>query len=373
MESCDVLIVGGGPAGSSCARRLRESGLDVLVRDRASFPRDKPCAGWLTPGVLETLGLDVQEYAEGRTLQTFTGFRTGRIGGRSVLTRYDRPVSFGIRRCEFDHYLLERSGARVRGGAPVTSLVRSGAEWIVDGAIRTPLVVGAGGHFCPVARLVSGAPAPVAVVVAQEVEFLLGRDDAPECRVLPEVPELYFCSDLKGYGWCVRKGDHLNVGLGRRDPVGLTAHVRGFVEFLAQRGRIPRHVASQWKGHAYLLLEGPARRVVDAGVLLVGDSAGLAVPASGEGIRAAVESGLLAAEAILASRGRYTRDDLAPYAVALEERLGGRTQRSELPPRVAELLGRPLLAMGWFARHVILDRWFLQSHRTILKTTTLAA
>src|SRR5262245_7616798 len=111
MESCDVLIVGGGPAGSSCARRLRDAGLDVLIRDRASFPRDKPCAGWLTPGVIETLGLDVREYAAGRTLQTFTGFWTGRIDGRAVLTRYERPVSFGIRRCEFDHYLLERSGA----------------------------------------------------------------------------------------------------------------------------------------------------------------------------------------------------------------------------------------------------------------------
>jgi flavin-dependent dehydrogenase len=329
MESCDVLIVGGGPAGSACARRLRQAGLDVLVRDRASFPRDKPCAGWLTPGVLETLGLDVEDYAAGRTLQAFTGFRTGRIGGRAVLTRYDRPVSFGIRRCEFDHYLLERSGARVRGGAPVARLERSGSGWIVDGATRTPLVVGAGGHFCPVARLLNGAPAPVAVVVAQEAEFRLDDRDASERPVLREAPELYFCSDLKGYGWCVRKGDHLNVGLGRRDAAGLTAHVRGFVDLLARSGRIPARIAASWKGHAYLLLEGPPRRLVEDGVLLVGDSAGLAVPASGEGIRAAVESGLLAAETILAAAGRC-------------------------------------------ARHVILDRWFLQASRAPLRPRAAA-
>jgi flavin-dependent dehydrogenase len=373
MQSCDVLIVGGGPAGSSCARRLREAGLDVLVRDRAFFPRDKPCAGWLTPGVLETLALDLKEYADGRTLQTFTGFWTGRIGGPGVLTQYDRPVSFGIRRCEFDRYLLERSGARFLGGAPVRRLVRAGTEWVVDDAIRTPLVVGAGGHFCPVARVLNGAPPPGAAVVAQEVEFLLDERQGPGCRVLTELPELYFCADLKGYGWCVRKGDYLNVGLGRRDASGLSAHVRGFVAFLQERGRIPGSLASPWKGHAYLLLEGPARRVVDHGVLLIGDSAGLAVPASGEGIRAAVESGLLAADAILASRGRYQREDLEPYASAIERRLGRRRARFELPSGVAELLGPLLLSLGWFARHMILDRWFLQTHRRPLELRASAA
>jgi len=55
METCDVLIVGGGPAGSSCARQLRLQGRDVMVMvmvmvmDKALFPRDKVCAGWITP------------------------------------------------------------------------------------------------------------------------------------------------------------------------------------------------------------------------------------------------------------------------------------------------------------------------------------
>ena len=51
MERCDVLVVGGGPAGSSCARALHDAGLDVIVLDRAVFPRDKVCAGWITPQV----------------------------------------------------------------------------------------------------------------------------------------------------------------------------------------------------------------------------------------------------------------------------------------------------------------------------------
>ncbi len=51
MQNCEVLIVGGGPAGSSCAARLIQAGVDVLVIDRKTFPRDKTCAGWVTPQV----------------------------------------------------------------------------------------------------------------------------------------------------------------------------------------------------------------------------------------------------------------------------------------------------------------------------------
>ena len=56
MDSCDVLVVGGGPAGSACAWKLRQAGLDVIVMDRAAFPRDKVCAGWITPQVRRGCG-----------------------------------------------------------------------------------------------------------------------------------------------------------------------------------------------------------------------------------------------------------------------------------------------------------------------------
>ncbi len=62
MDTCDVLIVGGGPAGSSCAWGLRSSGLDVVVADRKAFPRDKVCAGWITPQVIESLDIDLDDY-----------------------------------------------------------------------------------------------------------------------------------------------------------------------------------------------------------------------------------------------------------------------------------------------------------------------
>ena len=119
MDSCEVLIVGGGPAGSSCARRLREAGIETVILDKATFPRDKVCGGWITPAVVEELEIDLAEYARGRVLQPITGFRISRMGDADVETDYGRAVSYGVRRFEFDDYLLQRSGARlILGKAP---------------------------------------------------------------------------------------------------------------------------------------------------------------------------------------------------------------------------------------------------------------
>jgi flavin-dependent dehydrogenase len=293
-------------------------------------------------------------------LQAFSAFRTGRIGGPALVTDYGEPVSFGILRSEFDHFLLERSAAPLRTESPVASLRRENDGWVLDERIRARVVVGAGGHFCPVARLLNTGSSAASLVAAQEVEIRLDAANRSGCRVAPEAPELYFCSDLRGYGWCVRKGDYLNVGLGRRDPHGLLAHVRDFVAFLGRAGRVTASLPSRWLGHAYWLYEGPARRVVGDGLLLVGDAAGLAVPSSGEGIRPAVESGLLAAEALLGARGRYTRSDLEPYGEALRARYGPPRRRLDLPPTLARPLGHLLLGDPFFTRHFVLDRWFLQ-------------
>src|SRR5579862_2782752 len=100
MDSCDILIVGGGPAGSSCAWKLRNSGLDVALIDKQRFPRDKVCGGWITPPVLKALAIDASEYGASRVLQPITGFKTGSIGNLApVHTDYGKPVSYGIRRC----------------------------------------------------------------------------------------------------------------------------------------------------------------------------------------------------------------------------------------------------------------------------------
>src|SRR5206468_1576307 len=153
------------------------------------------------------------------------------------------------------------------------------------------------------------------------------------------------------------------VGMGRLDRQALTAHVAAFRDFLVSTRRVPADLPTRWNGHAYLLYEARRPRVVEDGALLVGDAAGLAYPASGEGIRPAVESGLMAAEAILAARGRHQREDLEPYRRALDARFGRRRARLRLPipAGLAAAAGRRLFGTSWFTRRVVLDRWFLHA------------
>ncbi len=370
-ETCDVLIVGGGPAGSTCAWQLRRAGLDVLVIDKQVFPRDKVCAGWITPAVVESLKLDLDDYAQGRVMQAIRGFRIGTIGGAESETRYGGPVSFGIRRCEFDDYLLRRSGARLQSGEPVKSMQREGGTWLVNGRIRTPLVVGAGGHFCPVSRMLGVEPGgSQSIVVAQETEFRLPERERSECGIEQDVVQLYFCADLKGYGWCFAKGDYLNVGLGREDSRGLPEHVEQFRGWLRQRGGIPRDLPGKFNGHAYLLYPDSRRKLFDDGVILIGDAAGLAYSRSGEGIRPAIESALMAAEIVLAAARQYPRAKLAPYADRLAQRFGRRIPDQEaaawLPQGLKQSLAARLLSTSWFARNVVIDRWFLHSKQPAL-------
>jgi geranylgeranyl reductase family protein len=370
VETCDALIVGGGPAGSSCAWKLRQHGMAVMVLDKAPFPRDKVCAGWITPAVVQALELDTGDYARERVLQPITAVRTGLIHGRYLETRYPAAVSFGIRRCEFDHYLLQRSGARTQLGQTLKSLEKRGRLWIVNDAIATPLIIGAGGHFCPVARFLGaklGTSEPA--VTAKEIEFEMNPEQLAECRVRADTPELYFCRDLNGYGWCFRKGTYLNIGLGREGHQGLAEQLKDFCDFLRQHGRIPGNIPDKFHGHAYLLRGHSGRKLVDDGVLLVGDAAGLAYAQSGEGIRPAVESGLIAAAVAVETGGDYRHQRLQAYRERLRARFGPElVPAGGMVPRfLRNILGGALLGSRWATRRVVLDRWFLHAHQPGLK------
>ena len=359
MESCEVLIVGGGPAGSTCAAQLVAAGLDVLLLDRDVFPRSKPCAGWITPAVLRALQIKAGEYGRECQLQEISGFRTSMLHGPEIVTRYDAIVSYGIRRDEFDHYLLQRSGVRRRLGEGVSSLERQDGGWLVNGRIKARLLVGAGGHFCPVARHLGADFGREAVVVARVAEEVLTPEEAQRCPVAADTPALFFCRDLQGYGWLFRKGNLLNVGLGRCDRQEFNRHLQEFKAFLVARGDLPAGFAGRFQGHAYCLADRrKGRRCVGEGALLIGDAVGLAAVQSGEGILPAIESALLAAATIVAAQGNYRHSNLEKYA----DRLARPYFPSfPLPPGLAQRLGATLLAHPWPTRHLVLNRWFLHA------------
>jgi 2-polyprenyl-6-methoxyphenol hydroxylase-like FAD-dependent oxidoreductase len=203
------------------------------------------------------------------------------------------------------------------------------------------------------------------LVVAREAEFAVDARDASAFRIDAEQPQLYFCRDLTGYGWCFRKGDYLNIGFGCIGRHGVPRATAEFVTFLAARKRIPSTVSCLWRGHAYLLSGSLRRRAVDESVMLIGDAAGLAYPQSGEGIRPAIESGLMAASTVIHAGGRYARNRLEPYERRLRERFGVPSVASLLSSTVHAMtptaLASRLLGTPWFVRHLVLDRWFLRA------------
>jgi geranylgeranyl reductase family protein len=364
----DVIVIGGGPGGSTAAWRLARAGIRPLLLDAAVFPRVKVCAGWVTPEALAEAEVDPQTYPA--TIQAFAACRF-EFEGTGHETRWRSPASYGIVRREFDHYLLDRAraaGTDVREGARVTSVTREGQGIRVvseRGVFTASLVIGAGGHRCPVAWQFGEVSGGEEVVIAQESETRLSPDRADVLIGPWPAPELYVEPDLKGYGWYFPKRDVLNIGIGCVAGSGTDLlHRRdALVEALRGSGRLPRDLHLEpFRGHAYVVRRRAPRRLAGDRFCLVGDAAGLARDLSGEGIGPAIRSGLLAAEAVAARLERGA--SLESYATAVVRRYGpgeagwlGR-QLAHFPDAWARRLVRAMLRTGTTRRHVVLGRVF---------------
>jgi flavin-dependent dehydrogenase len=293
MIKTDVLIVGGGPAGSACARLLRQNNLRSIVLDKAKFPRFKPCAGWVTPQVLRWVGEDMDNYPYGLT--EFTSFDVSINGFHFKLPTHQ----FSIRRFEFDEWLLQLAETEVCLHE-VHEIRQSAGEYIVDDSYAAHYLVGAGGTHCPVYQTFfsqTSPKGPGALIVAQEEEFRFDYKDS-RCKLW------FFENKLPGYAWYVPKKDgYVNVGVGgfagrlKRRADTLKHHWNILVMQLQENGLIHDHVYKP-AGHSYFLRQNlPEIRTGNA--FLVGDALGLATLDMGEGIGPAIRSGQLAAEAII--------------------------------------------------------------------------
>jgi flavin-dependent dehydrogenase len=289
----DVVIVGGGPAGASCARALLQGGLEVIVLDKAAFPRTKLCAGWVTPEALADVGIEPGEYPLGINV-----FERLHLHWK-WLSAAPRSLQYSIRRFEFDDFLLKRSGAEVQQ-RDVRSIRTAEGGFIVDGEFRCRFLVGAGGTACPVYRTLfrKDMPRNVALQTATlEKEFPYEWHDAG-CH-------LWFFEDgLPGYAWYVPKArGYLNVGLG-----AMAARMKGrgmrlrdcwdrFTGKLLRLGLADIRDIEP-RGYSYYL-RGASVSPRRGNAFLIGDAAGLATRDLCEGIGPAVHSARLAADAIL--------------------------------------------------------------------------
>lgn len=294
MHVADAIVVGGGPAGSTCAWKLRDAGLDVLVLDRAAFPRTKLCAGWVTPEAMADLELDPDDYP--LSLITFEELHLH----WKLFTAKPRSRQHSIRRFEFDNFLLQRAGATVLHHK-VRKISHDGSDYIVDEQFRCRYLVGAGGTACPVYRELFHDinPRSHALQTATlEQEFAYDWKD-PTCHLW------FFDDGLPGYAWYVPKANgYINVGLGgmanqlKQRGGNVRDHWSRFVDKLNQRGLV-NYDQYHPKGYSYFL-RGDVDVVNDGNAYIVGDAVGLATRDMCEGIGPAVRSGLLAARAITA-------------------------------------------------------------------------
>ena len=307
MQDVDVVIVGGGPAGSSCAWQLRDSDLDVLVLDRAEFPRTKLCAGWVTPEAVADLELDISQYPH-----SFMTFERIHVHWKGLHLK-PRTVQHSIRRYEFDHYLLQRSGAPVEAHY-VKEICQDGGRYVVDDKFRCRFLVGAAGTKCPVYKSFFRQANPRArhlQTVTYEHEFVYDWRDG-DCH-------LWFFEDkLPGYSWYVPKANgHLNVGIGgmaeklKARGGDIKEHWSRFISHLGDQAFV-RNAHYQPSGYSYYL-RGNVETVRVENAFIVGDAAGLATRDLCEGIGPAVHSGKLAADAIMTG-GPYLLGNVLGYS-----------------------------------------------------------
>lgn len=331
MRNVDVLVVGGGPAGSSAAWRLRAAGADVVVLDRDAFPRLKLCAGWITPEVVRDLEMDVAAYPH-----RFLTFHRMRARFRRIGVSLP-CVQHSIRRFEFDAWLLQRSGAEVVCHN-VRQIRRDGEHFIVDESWRARHLVGAGGTSCPVYRSLFRDANPRVrelQTVALEHELEYDWQDG-DCHLW------FFDQGLPGYAWYVPKQNGwVNVGIGalaqrlKARGEDIQQHWEHFVRVLGRR--LVRGAQLEPAGYSYYL-RGPVEVVRIGNAYITGDAAGLATRDMCEGIGPAVRSGLRAAESILGGAA-YRLDDVtgASLGGGIATRLldWGFTRGAGLKPRPA--------------------------------------
>lgn len=321
-RSADVVVVGAGPAGSAAAWWLRQSGRDVVVLEKAAFPREKVCGDGLTPrGVkaLQDMGVDTTPAAG------WVRHKGLRVHGGGVVTEVDWPrlqhwpdFSLVLRRSELDARLAahaETAGARVHFGTTVTEPLldeagrvagvraeagpdREPQEW------RAPLVVsaeGLSGRLGKAMGLVRREDRPLGVAVRRYVRSRRTADDYLDISfdLTSAGPSR---DSMPGYGWIFGMGDGTaNVGYGLLDTRRGTgadhrAVLRSWLDtFPAEDGLTEDDAVTPLRGAGLpmALNRGPA---YTRGLLLAGDAAGTVNPFNGEGISYAMETGRMAAE-----------------------------------------------------------------------------
>lgn len=305
-RACDILVIGGGPAGSTAAYILASKGYNVILADKRHFPRPKLCAGLLTWKTLDliqaTFDLTVTDlYAQRLVFNKTRDYRIYRLTSEIARGRLNYPFHF-IDRGSYDHFWLQKAseaGAQIITGIKVETVEPdTGCAVLSDGSlIRAKSVIGADGVWSVARRaLFNGTRCKHQWDdnLAMTMESWVAHADWEPAR---NFAALYFGFVPWGYAWSFPRSGHQIIGIAalhRRSDHPLGA---GFDRFLDSIG-VDRKDLQATKGYPLPMgnfTDLPAAKRV----LLVGDACGLADPLLGEGIYYAHRSAQIAARCIL--------------------------------------------------------------------------
>ncbi|GIW13935.1 MAG: hyaluronate lyase [Tepidiforma sp.] len=294
-EHFDAIVVGAGPAGSTAARELAAAGARVLLLDREHFPRYKACGGGIPRRTARVLPFPLDPVVEDEVSLLDIAWR-----GRCRFVRDSgEPFAAMVMRDRFDALLLDyaqRAGAEFRQGSPVRTLeaAPAGVSVTTEGGFSAgaQFLIAADGAHSPVGKM-AGLGAGLAECAAYEVEVR-----APAHRVRANRATAFIELGFRpwGYAWVFPKAEVLSVGIVLPpDQAGtMKQQVSAYLQRLGLGGA-PVDIS---RGHKIRFRRG-AERIADDRVLLAGDAAGLADEFTQEGIFYAIESGRIAARAVL--------------------------------------------------------------------------
>ncbi|MFW9832356.1 MAG: NAD(P)/FAD-dependent oxidoreductase [Candidatus Thorarchaeota archaeon] len=300
----DLTVVGGGPAGATCARLAAKAGLDVVLLEKEHHPREKPCGGALGPRTIQNLDIDISPLVE----QTFNTAVIHTPESILSLTS-EQLIGHIVTRSEFDAYLLqkaENAGVEVIQDTEVVGIeqLRSAVRALVVGdSYKSHILVGADGVNGIIARELGirtkWAPEQIALCIQATIQLSVGEVESVMMRnKIDNSPaiELFFGIVPWGYAWCFPKRDGFNIGVGcrmdKQEALQKTWH--RFVSRIREEKGIELDESS--KISYRLPLGGKLDRLIGRRGMLVGDAAGLVSPLTGEGISYAIQSGILAAK-----------------------------------------------------------------------------
>jgi len=298
----DVIVVGGGPGGSTAARFCAKAGLKTLLIEKERLPRYKPCGGCLSKKTVHLFSFDLTPVIE----NTIYGSKFTYCSRDPFFIETKDPIAFLVMRDRFDQLLIHKAledGASILEGEKVTRVEEKGDGVEVELAkgrrLHSQYLIGADGAGSMVARSLPLPPQ---------------RNDRNGIAIQSEIPfdssihfpqkelqfiHLDFGRIPNGYGWVFPKKEYLSIGIGGMFRETKKMNPRQyFSDFLKGLDYVPKGKTGRVMGHLLPSFYDEKQKVSQGRFLLVGDAAHLMDPLQGEGIYYAIRSGMLAAEAI---------------------------------------------------------------------------